>query len=547
MPKHVIFSEDARHALMSGIEKVADTVQATLGPKGRNVALGYQDKLPIVTHDGVTVAKEIELVDNFENMGAQLMVQAASKTNDVAGDGTTTATSVAYTLITEGNRHIVSGANPMILKRGLERAARAVVESLRKSATPVTGREQVAEVATISAGNSEIGELIGEVMDRVGRDGLVTVEEGSGFGFSVEYVEGMEFDQGLLSPYFVTDSLRMVAEIEDPYILITDRKVESLEELLPILERMVQSGEKNLAIIALEMEANALAMLVTNKSRGVLNCIAVKVPGYGDRRKEMLRDIAVVTGGKLISEEAGKRLDEVEIEDLGRARRIVSSKDTTAIIEGHGDTHEIAVRVNQIKSRLQDGAPEFDREKLEERVAKLSGGVAVIHVGAATEIEMKERKDRVDDALSATRAAVEEGIVPGGGVALINASAALDGLKLKGDEAVAIPVMREALKSPLKRIARNAGLDEAVIVQEVQRLAMSRRNKNMGHNVLTGEYVDMIEAGIIDPLKVTRSAVENATSVACMVLTTEALVADVAKDDVIVSGSARVLIASYRQ
>ena len=537
MPKHVIFSEDARHALMSGIEKVADTVQATLGPKGRNVALGYQDKLPIVTHDGVTVAKEIELVDNFENMGAQLMVQAASKTNDVAGDGTTTATSVAYTLITEGNRHIVSGANPMILKRGLERAARAVVESLRKSATPVTGREQVAEVATISAGNSEIGELIGEVMDRVGRDGLVTVEEGSGFGFSVEYVEGMEFDQGLLSPYFVTDSLRMVAEIEDPYILITDRKVESLEELLPILERMVQSGEKNLAIIALEMEANALAMLVTNKSRGVLNCIAVKVPGYGDRRKEMLRDIAVVTGGKLISEEAGKRLDEVEIEDLGRARRIVSSKDTTAIIEGHGDTHEIAVRVNQIKSRLQDGAPEFDREKLEERVAKLSGGVAVIHVGAATEIEMKERKDRVDDALSATRAAVEEGIVPGGGVALINASAALDGLKLKGDEAVAIPVMREALKSPLKRIARNAGLDEAVIVQEVQRLAMSRRNKNMGHNVLTGEYVDMIEAGIIDPLKVTRSAVENATSVACMVLTTEALVADVAKDDVIVQGA----------
>ena len=537
MPKHVIFSEDARHALMSGIEKVADTVQATLGPKGRNVALGYQDKLPIVTHDGVTVAKEIELVDNFENMGAQLMVQAASKTNDVAGDGTTTATSVAYTLITEGNRHIVSGANPMILKRGLERAARAVVESLRKSATPVTGREQVAEVATISAGNSEIGELIGEVMDRVGRDGLVTVEEGSGFGFSVEYVEGMEFDQGLLSPYFVTDSLRMVAEIEDPYILITDRKVESLEELLPILERMVQSGEKNLAIIALEMEANALAMLVTNKSRGVLNCIAVKVPGYGDRRKEMLRDIAIVTGGKLISEEAGKRLDEVEIEDLGRARRIVSSKDTTAIIEGHGDTHEIAVRVNQIKSRLQDGAPEFDREKLEERVAKLSGGVAVIHVGAATEIEMKERKDRVDDALSATRAAVEEGIVPGGGVALINASAALDGLKLKGDEAVAIPVMREALKSPLKRIARNAGLDEAVIVQEVQRLAMSRRNKNMGHNVLTGEYVDMIEAGIIDPLKVTRSAVENATSVACMVLTTEALVADVAKDDVIVQGA----------
>jgi chaperonin GroEL len=347
----------------------------------------------------------------------------------------------------------------------------------------------------------------------------------------------MEFDQGLLSPYFVTDSLRMVAEIEDPYILITDRKVESLEELLPILERMVQSGEKNLAIIALEMEANALAMLVTNKSRGVLNCIAVKVPGYGDRRKEMLRDIAIVTGGQLISEEAGKRIDEVEIADLGRARRIVADKDTTAIIEGHGDQNEITTRINQIKSRLQDGAPDFDREKLEERVAKLSGGVAIIHVGAATEIELKEKRDRVNDALSATRAAVEEGIIPGGGVALINAASGLDRLKLKGDEAVAIPVMRRALEAPLMRIAQNAGLDGPVISQEVRRLAKNRRNKNTGHNVLTGEYVDMIEAGIIDPLKVTRSAVENATSVACMVLTTEALVADEAKDDVVVQGA----------
>ncbi len=537
MPKHVIFSEDARNALMSGIEQVADTVQATLGPKGRNVALSYQDKVPIVTHDGVTVAKEIELVDNFENMGATLIIQAASKTNDTAGDGTTTATVLAHSLITEGHRHIVSGANPMILKRGLEQAARAVVEELRKSATPVTGQEQVTEVATISAGDAGIGALIGEVMDRVGRDGLVTVEEGQSLGISVEYAEGMEFDQGLLSPFFITDSINMKAVVEEPFIFVTDRKIESLEEILPLLERMVQRGEKNLAIIALEVEAHALAMLVTNKSRGILNCLAVKVPGYGDRRKEMLRDIAIVTGGTLISEEAGKRIDEVELEDLGRAGRVVADKDTTAIIEGHGSQDEISARINQIKSRLRDGAPDFDREKLEERVAKLSGGVAIIRVGAATEIEMKERTDRVDDALAATRAAVEEGIVPGGGVALINAASGLDRLKLKGDEAVAVTVMRQALEAPLKRIAQNAGLDAAVIAREVQRLAKNRRNKNVGHNVLTGEYVDMIKAGIIDPLKVTRSAVENATSVACLALTTEALVADIPKEDVEYEGA----------
>lgn len=532
MPKHVIFSEDARNAMMTGVEVVADTVAATLGPKGRNVALSYQEKVPIVTHDGVTVAKEIELEDNFENMGATLMIQAANKTNDVAGDGTTTATVLAHTMITEGHRHIVAGTNPMILKRGLEKAARNVVEDLRKSSTPVAGKEQVTEVATISAADAGIGNLIGEVMDRVGRDGLITVEEGQSLGIAVEYAEGMEFDQGLLSPFFITDSVNMKAVIEDPYIFITDRKIESLEEIVPLLERMVQRGEKNLAIIALDMDAHALAMLVTNKSRGILNCIAVKVPGFGDRRKEMLRDIAILTGGTLISEEAGKRIDEVDVEDLGRARRVVADKDTTAIIEGHGDQDAIAARINSIKSRLQDGAPEFDREKLEERVAKLSGGVAIVRVGAATEIELKERTDRVDDALNATRAAVEEGIVPGGGVALLNAIAGLDRLKLKGDEAVAIPVMREALGAPLKRIAHNAGLDAAVISREVHRLAKSRRNKNLGFNVLTGEYLDMIEAGIIDPLKVTRSAVENATSVACSVLTTEALVADIPKEDV---------------
>ncbi len=537
MPKHVIFSEDAREALMSGIAMVAATVSATLGPKGRNVALSEREKLPIVTHDGVTVAKEIELEDNFENMGAQLIIQAASKTNDTAGDGTTTATVLADTLITEGHRHIASGANPMILKRGLEKAARVVVEELRKSATPVTGKDQVTEVATISAADTEIGTLIGEVMDRVGRDGLVTVEEGRGFGFSVEYVEGMEFDQGFLSPLFITDAQTMTAEIEDPYIFITDQKLDSLEEALPLLERMVDAGEKNLVIIALEVEKHALAMLITNKQRGVLNCVAVKVPGYGDRRKETLRDIAIVTGGQLISEEAGKRVDEVQLEDLGRASRVVVGKDSTAIIEGHGDSEAIAARANQVKSRLQDGAPEFDREKLEERVAKLTGGVAIVRVGAATEIEMKERRDRVDDALSATRAAVAEGIVPGGGVALVNAASGLDRLKLKGDEAVAVLMMREALLAPLRRIALNAGLDANVIVREVQRLAKSRRNKNMGHNVLTGEYVDMIDAGIIDPLKVTRSAVENAASVACMVLTTEALVADEPKEDVVVEGT----------
>jgi chaperonin GroEL len=531
MPKHVIFSEDARNALMSGIATVADTVQATLGPKGRNVALSYKEKLPIVTHDGVTVAKEIELEDNFENMGAQLMKEAASKTNDTAGDGTTTATVLAHTLITEGHRNIVAGANPMILKRGIEQAARVVVEELRKSSTPISGQEQVTEVAAISAGDAYIGGLIGEVMDTVGRDGLVTVEEGQSLGFSVEYAEGMEIDQGIISPYFVTDAVRMIAELEDPCILITDQKIESLEEMLPLLERMVQSGEKNLVIISLEIEAHALAMLITNKQRGILNSVAVKVPGFGDRRKETLRDIAIVTGGTLISEEAGKRLNEVEIEDLGRARRVFSDRESTAIIGGHGESDAIAARINQIKSRLQDGAPEFDREKLEERVAKLAGGVATIHVGAATEIEMKERRDRVEDALAATSAAVEEGIVPGGGVGLINAASGLDKLKLKGDEAMAIPVMRAALEAPLKRIARNAGLDEMVIAKDVQRLAKSRRNKNMGFNVITGEYVDMVEAGIIDPLKVARLAVENATSVACLALTTEALVADVPRED----------------
>ena len=527
MAKQVVLNEDARRALMAGIEKVAEAVESTLGPKGRNVAIGKKYGAPIVTHDGVTVAKEIELEDGLQNVGAQLIKEAASKTNDVAGDGTTTATVLAHTLITEGHRNVVAGVNPMIMKRGLEQATRVVVEELKQIATPVTGKVQIAEVASISAADSEIGDLIGDVMDKVGKDGVITVEEGRGIGFSVEYVEGMEFDRGYISPYFVTNSDRMEASIEDPYIFITDKKLSAGNDVLPLLEKFVQSGQKNLVVIAEDVEGEALAMLVVNKMRGVLNCVALKAPGYGDRRKEMLQDMGVLTGGQVISEELGRRLDQVALEDLGRARRVVSDKDTTTFVEGHGDSEEVKGRINQIKAQVEETTSDYDREKLEERVAKMAGGVAVISVGAATEIELKEKKHRVEDALSATRAAVEEGIVPGGGIALLSALPALDGLKLEGDEAVAVKIMRRALEAPIRRIAQNAGQDGSVIAQEVRRFAKSRRNKNVGFDVLTAEYVDMIEAGIIDPLKVTRSAVENAASVAAMVLTTDALVVDI--------------------
>jgi len=526
MAKQVIFDEQARMTLMKGIEKLAQAVESTLGPKGRNVALGKKYGAPVVTHDGVTVAKEIELEDAFENMGAQLLKEAATKTNDVAGDGTTTATVIAYNLITEGHRHVVAGVNPMIMKRGIEKATQAVVEELKKMSTQITGKEQIAEVAAISAADKDIGNLIGEVMDKVGKDGVITVEEGKGLGFVVEYVEGMEFDRGYISPYFVTNPDRMEAVVEEPYIFITDKKLTSVNDIVPLLEQLVQSGRKDLVVIAEDVEGEALATLVVNKLRGILNCLAVKAPGYGDRRKEMLRDMAILTGGQVVSEELGRRLDQVRLDDLGRARRVVADKDNCTIIEGRGDPEEIKGRINQIKAQIEETTSDYDREKLEERVAKLSGGVAVIKVGAATEIELKEKKHRVEDALSATRAAVEEGIVPGGGVALLNAVAALDNVKLEGDEAVGVLIMRKALEAPSRGIVENAGLDGSVIVQEIRRLQKSRRNKNLGYDVIRGEFLDMVEAGIIDPLKVTRSAVENAASVAAMVLTTEALVAD---------------------
>jgi chaperonin GroEL len=522
MAKQVVLDEEARRALMGGIEKVADAVESTLGPKGRNVALGKKYGAPVVTHDGVTVAKEIELEDGLENVGAQLIKEAASKTNDIAGDGTTTATVLAHTLITEGHRNVVAGVNPMIMKRGLEQATRVVVDELRSIATPVTGRAQVAEVASISAADSEIGDLIGDVMDKVGKDGVITVEEGRGIGFSVEFVEGMEFDRGYISPYFVTNSDRMEASIEDPYIFITDKKLSAGNDVLPLLEKFVQGGQKNLVIIAEDVEGEALAMLVVNKMRGVLSCVAIKAPGYGDRRKEMLQDIAVLTGGQVISEELGRRLDQVALEDLGRARRVVSDKDNTTFVEGHGDSEEVKGRINQIKAQVDETASDYDREKLEERVAKMSGGVAVINVGAATEVELKEKKHRVEDALSATRAAVEEGIVPGGGLAVLRASTALEGLSLSGDEATGSTILKTALQQPIKLISQNTGVSGEVI------LADSLQSEgDWGYDAEDAEFCHLLEKGIMDPAKVTRAAIENAASVAAMVLTTESLITDV--------------------
>jgi chaperonin GroEL len=513
---------------MGGIEKVADAVESTLGPKGRNVALGKKYGAPVVTHDGVTVAKEIELEDGLENVGAQLIKEAASKTNDIAGDGTTTATVLAHTLINEGHRNVVAGVNPMIMKRGLEQATRVVVDELRAIATPVTGKEQVAEVASISAADSDIGDLIGDVMDKVGKDGVITVEEGRGIGFSVEFVEGMEFDRGYISPYFVTNSDRMEASIEDPYIFITDKKLSAGNDVLPLLEKFVQGGQKNLVVIAEDVEGEALAMMVVNKMRGVLNCVAIKAPGYGDRRKEMLQDIAVLTGGQVISEELGRRLDQVMIEDLGRARRVVSDKDNTTFVEGHGDSEEVKGRINQIKAQVEETTSDYDREKLQERLAKLAGGVAILRVGAATETELKFKKTRVEDALSATRAAVEEGIVPGGGVALTNAIESLSSLSTdESDADTGVRILRRALEEPMRQIAHNAGLDGAVVVEKVRTAHANGGGSATGYDVVENDYVDMLSSGIIDPAKVTRSAVENACSIASMILTTEALITDI--------------------
>jgi chaperonin GroEL len=528
-PKQLVFGEEARRRLKRGIDILANAVGTTLGPKGRNVALDKKWGAPTITHDGVTVAKEIELPDPYENMGVQLLKEAATKTNDVAGDGTTTATVLAHVMVTEGMKNVAAGANPMLLKKGIEMAVKAVVEEIKRMAKPVQSKDDIAHVAAISSADPEIGNLISEVMDKVGKDGVITVEESkTGLPFETEYVEGMQFDRGYISPYFVTNPETMEAVLENPYILIHDKKISAAADIIPVLERLLQEGEtRSLLVIAEDVDGEALATLVLNKLRGIINAVAVKAPGFGERRKAMLQDIAILTGGQVISEELGRKLENVRISDLGRADKVVVTKDDTTIIGGRGDPKAIKGRIEQIKAEMEKTTSDYDREKLQERLAKLAGGVAIIRVGAATEVELKEKKHRVEDALSATRAAVEEGIVPGGGVALLNAAKALDSLKADGDVQTGINIVRRALEEPLRRIAENAGEDGAVVVEMVRRLQKEKNNPNIGYNVLTGEYVDMVEAGIIDPAKVTRTALENAASVAAMILTTEALVTEV--------------------
>jgi len=525
VPKVLEFNTAARQSLKEGVDVLANAVKTTLGPKGRNVALDKKFGAPTVTHDGVTVAKEIELDDHFANMGAQLLKEAATKTNDVAGDGTTTATVLAQAIVHEGLRNVAAGANPMLLKQGIDLASDAIVEKVQGMATPVKGREEIAQVAAISAADKEIGDLIAEVMEKVGKDGVITVEESKGLQFETEYTEGMQIDRGYISPYFVTNTERMEAEMDSPYILITDKKISAIQDILPVLETVARAG-KPLVIVAEDVDGEALATLVVNKLRGTLNVLAVKAPGFGDRRKEMLKDIAILTGGQVISEEIGRRLESVTINDLGQARRVVSTKDDTTFIEGAGEPEEIQGRASEIRTQIETTTSDFDREKLQERLAKLAGGVAVIKVGAATETELKEKKHRVEDALSATRAAVEEGIVPGGGVALINAIPALDTVQAEGDVKTGVNILRRALEEPLRQIAINAGQDGSVVVQGVRREQKEQNDDSVGFDVLSEQYVDMVQAGIIDPAKVTRSAVENATSIAGMILTTEALITD---------------------
>jgi chaperonin GroEL len=530
--KQLAFSEDARRRLKAGVDVLANAVATTLGPKGRNVALDRKFGSPTITHDGVTVAKEIELEDPFENMGAQLLKEAATKTNDIAGDGTTTSTVLAHAMVSEGLKNLAAGSNPMMLKRGIEAAAKAVSEAIGKQAIEVKTHEQIASVAAISAQDSEIGELIAEVMDKVGKDGVITVEESKGLEFETEYVEGMQFDRGYISPYFVTDPENMEASIEEPYLLIHDKKISAATDIVPILEKLVQLGKRELLVIAEDIDGEALATLVLNRIRGMLNVVAVKAPGFGDRRKAMLQDIAILTGGTVITEELGRKLESVTVNDLGKAGKIVSNKDETTIIEGAGEAARIKGRIEEIKVEIDRSTSDYDKEKLQERLAKLAGGVAIIRVGAATETELKEKKHRVEDALSATRAAVEEGIVPGGGVALINAMEAIAKLKLEDEDAnVGVNVVRKALTTPMEGIAENAGEDGAVVIESVRRQQEESKNKNLGYDVITDKYLDMVEAGIIDPAKVTKGALENAASIAAMILTTEALITDVPEPD----------------
>jgi len=522
--KQLVYDQEARNALRSGIDKLADAVKVTLGPRGRHVALDKKWGPPTVTHDGVTVAKEIELEDPFENMGAQLMKQAATKTQDAAGDGTTTATVLAQAMVQEGLRMAAAGISPMALKRGIDAASAAAVEAIKKSATPLKGREDTAHVATISAGDPEIGNLLAEVLEKVGKDGVVTIEEGKGTQLEVEYTEGMQFDRGYISPYFITNAERMEAELDEPLILITDKKISAVADLLPVLEKVIQSGKRDLLIVAEDVDGEALAVLVVNKMRGILNVLAVKAPGFGDRRKEMLRDIATLTGGQVITEEMGRKLDATQLNDLGRARRVVATKDNTTIVEGHGQQSDIQARMQQIRTQIEETTSDYDREKLQERLAKLAGGVAVIRVGAPSEVEMKNRKSRVEDALAATRAAAEEGIVPGGGVAYLAAAPAVQALKLGDEEQRGAEIVARALEAPIRQIAQNAGLDGSVVVEMVRR---ETKQPNWGYDALRDEYCDVLARGIIDPAKVARAAVENAASTAAMILTTETLVTEI--------------------
>ncbi|MFI7062169.1 chaperonin GroEL [Kribbella sp. NPDC050124] len=521
MPKLISFNEEARRGLERGMNTLADAVKVTLGPKGRNVVLEKKWGAPTITNDGVSIAKEIELEDPYEKIGAELVKEVAKKTDDVAGDGTTTATVLAQALVREGLRNVAAGANPMGLKKGIEKATEAVSEQLLSLAKDVETREQIASTASISAADNQVGQIIAEAMDKVGKEGVITVEESNTFGLELELTEGMRFDKGYISPYFVTDTERMEAVLDDPYILIVNSKISSIKDLVPVLEKVMQTG-KPLAIIAEDIEGEALATLVVNKIKGTFKAVAVKAPGFGDRRKAMLVDIAVLTGGEVISEEVGLKLDSVDLELLGQARKIVVTKDETTIVEGEGDADQIAGRVNQIRAEIEKSDSDYDREKLQERLAKLAGGVAVIKVGAATEVELKERKHRIEDAVRNAKAAVEEGIVAGGGVALLQASvAAFEKLELEGDEATGAQIVRQALEAPLKQIAVNAGLEGGVVVEKVRNL-----DNGFGLNAATGEYVDLIATGIIDPAKVTRSALQNAASIAALFLTTEAVIAD---------------------
>jgi chaperonin GroEL len=531
MAKQLVFTDEARKKLKQGVDVMANAVKTTLGPKGRNVALDKKFGSPTVTHDGVTVAREVELEDPFENMGAQLLKEAATKTNDIAGDGTTTSVVLAQAIVHEGLRNIAAGANPMLLKRGLEKGGAAVVEAIKAEAKEVKGKAEIAQIATISAADEQIGQLIADVMDKVGREGVITVEESKGLLFETEFVEGMQIDRGYISAYFVTNADRMEAAIEDPYILITDKKISAITDILPVLEKLVQVT-KNLVIVGEDIDGEALATLVVNKLRGTLNVLGVKAPGFGDRRKAMLEDIAILTGGQVITEEAGRKLDATTIQDLGRARRVTADKDETTFVEGKGDQDKILARVKQIKAQIEETTSDFDKEKLQERLAKLAGGVAIIKVGAATEVELKEKKHRVEDALSAARAGIEEGMVPGGEVTLLNAIKGLDKVKgVEGDELTGVNILRRALEEPFRQLVANAGQDGSVMLDGIRRKQAETKSNVWGYEVIKNEIVDLTKAGVIDPAKVVRSAVENAVSIAAMILTTEALITDLPEKD----------------